>query len=323
MEIPHSLPPRDPLGQALHLLRMEGMFYCHSELTAPWAVEMPVMPGFAMFHVVVQGVGRVETPQGASCVLGPGGFALVPRGEGHVICDAPGQRAARLFDLEREELTERYERLSYGGDGAPTTMICGALSFQHPMARRMLESMPSLLHVDTWEGPEAGWVDSALAMMEHEARTQRPGGDALLTRLADIFVIQALRRWLDHDPRARTGWLGACQDPQVGVALARIHEAPEQDWTVATLAREASMSRSAFAERFRERVGATPSKYLTRWRMELAWERLRATPEVTIAEVADALGYRSEAAFGRAFKRCLGVSPGQARRATEVAPTAL
>ncbi len=193
-------------------------------------------------------------------------------------------------------------------------MICGALRFEHPMARRLLESIPSLIHVSSWGATETSWVESALAMMEHEARSLRPGGDAVLTRLADIFVIQALRRWLEADPEAKVGWLGAMQDPQVGAALSRIHEAPERGWTVASLAREVSMSRSAFAARFRERVGESPGRYLTRWRMELAWGRLREESDVTIAQVADALGYRSEAAFGRAFKRCMGISPGQVRR---------
>jgi AraC-like DNA-binding protein len=149
--------------------------------------------------------------------------------------------------------------------------------------------------------------------MAAEARELWPGGEAVLTRLGDILVIQALRSWLETDPGARSGWLGALQDRQIGPAIALIHEQPARTWTVATLADELAMSRSAFAARFTELVGEPVTAYVTRRRMQLAVGALR-DEGATVAELANRLGYRSEAAFSRAFKRVVGTAPATLRR---------
>jgi AraC-like DNA-binding protein len=140
----------------------------------------------------------------------------------------------------------------------------------------------------------------------------QPGGETVITRLADILVIQAIRSWIAHDPAARTGWLGALQDAQIGRAIALIHRDRARAWTVASLAAEAAMSRSAFAARFTELVGQPAMHYVARWRMHTALTWLKEG-DVKLGEVASRLGYQSEAAFSRAFKRVMGVSPGAAR----------
>jgi AraC-like DNA-binding protein len=159
-----------------------------------------------------------------------------------------------------------------------------------------------------------------IELLGAEARELRPGGEAVITRLADILVIQALRTWMERDPAARTGWLGALRDESIGRALSRVHRDPAHPWTVASLARVAAMSRSAFAARFTELVGEPAMQYVTRWRMNLARARL-AEADAPLGQLAAQLGYRSEAAFGRAFKRFVGVSPGAARRAAHRAPS--
>jgi AraC-like DNA-binding protein len=146
-----------------------------------------------------------------------------------------------------------------------------------------------------------------------EARELRPGGEAVITRLGDILVIQAIRSWIETDPAARTGWLGALQDPQIGHAISLIHREPARDWTVASLADELAMSRSAVAARFTELVGEHAMQYVTRWRMQVAVSSLREEG-ATVAQLASRLGYRSEAAFARAFKRVIGLPPGAMRR---------
>lgn len=153
-----------------------------------------------------------------------------------------------------------------------------------------------------------------------EARELRPGGETVITRLADILVIQAIRSWIERDPAAQTGWLGALQDRQIGRAIAAIHREPARPWTVSTLAAEVGMSRSAFAARFTQLVGEPVMHYLARWRMHVAMNWLREET-FGVGEMASRLGYRSEAAFSRAFKRFIGVSPGAARRG-EVAAVA-
>jgi AraC-like DNA-binding protein len=152
-------------------------------------------------------------------------------------------------------------------------------------------------------------MQSTLSLMAAEAKELRPGSEAVITRLGDILVIQAIRTWIELDAAAQTGWLGALKDRQIGHAISLIHRDPAQNWTVASLADEVAMSRSAFAGRFTELVGEPAMQYVARWRMQLAVSMLE-DERVTVGELSDRLGYRSEAAFSRAFKRIIGISPG-------------
>ena len=306
----------DPLGEALHLLRMNGAFYCRSELTAPWGMTVPPMRDYLWFHVITSGRGWLEAGESDTKSLQPGELALVPHGAGHRLRSEPGARVPSVLDLEREQLSDRYEILRHGGGGAPTTLICGAVRFAHPAARNLVEILPAIIHVEGSSSPQADWLVSSLRLMAAEAREPRPGGEAVITRLGDILVIQAIRSWIETDPAAQTGWLGALQDPQIGRAISLIHRDPARDWTVASLAGELAMSRSAFAARFTELVDEPAMQYLTRWRMHLAVTVLKEDG-ATVAELASGLGYRSEAAFARAFKRVIGVSPGAVKRSPE------
>ena len=307
----------DPLGEALHFLHMDGVFYCRCEFTAPWGLELPPIPDTLMFHVVTSGACLIEV-KGERRTLQPGDFALVPHGRGHFLLGEPGAPAAWLWDVPRELQSDRYELLRHGGGGEPTGVICGSVRFDHPAARQLADLLPPLIIVNAWSSPEREWLQSTLRFMAAEAREMRPGGEAVITRLSDILVIQAIRSWLAEDPASRTGWLGALQDRQIGPAISAIHREPERQWTVASLATEAAMSRSAFAARFTELVGETVMHYVARWRMNVALTWLKED-DAPVAEMASRLGYQSEAAFSRAFKRFIGVSPGAARRADAAA----
>lgn len=311
---PGAWTPDDPLGEALHFLRMDGVRCTRCELTAPWAVDLPAMPDCVTFHVVTSGSCWVYTDGAAPMRLQPGEMALVPHGEGHGIADAPGSPAKDLIDLPREAFGPRYEILRHGGGGEETRLVCGAARFDHPAARELVRLLPRLVRVQAWSSPQAEWMQSTLRLMTSESAGRRPGGETVVTRLADILVIQAIRSWIAENPSARTGWLGALRDERIGPALLAIQRHPARDWTVAALAREVTMSRSAFAARFRELVGEGPMQHVTRWRMHVATTWLREGG-ATLAEMASRLGYRSEAAFSRAFKRIVGASPGAVRRA--------
>jgi AraC-like DNA-binding protein len=305
--------PADPLGEALHFLRMNGAFYCRSELTEPWGLTMMPMPGYVWFHVVTSGRVWLEADEADATLLQPGDLGLVPHGEGHVLRSEPGAPAPGILDLEREEVSDRYEILRHGGGGAHTMLVCGAVRFDHPAACNLVEILPPILHVEASSSPQLDWMQSTLRLMAAEAKQLRPGGEAVITRLGDILVIQAIRSWIETDPAAQTGWLGALQDRQIGRALSLIHRDPSRAWTVASLADELAMSRSAFAARFTELVKEPAMQYVTRWRMQVAVNSLRHEG-ATVAELASRLGYRSEAAFARAFKRVIGVPPGAVRR---------
>lgn len=313
--------PVDPVGEALHPLRMTGIFYCRTEVAAPWALRMPAFPDCLSFHVVTTGGCWLDVDGDGvePRYLRAGDLALVPHGRGHLLFSQPGAGpAARVDQLPQQMVSEHYSILRYGGNGAPSTLLCGVVSFHDPAAQQLVTLLPPVIHVDGAGGPGDAWLSSILQLMAAELAQLRPGGEAVTTRLADILVIQAVRHWMEQDPAARTGWLGALRDPQIGRAIAAVHRRPGHPWTVTTLAREATMSRSAFAARFTELVGEPVMQYVTRWRMHVALARLKQG-RTTVRELAAQFGYTSEAAFSRAFKRIIGVSPGAAATATPLA----
>jgi AraC-like DNA-binding protein len=300
---------------------MSGTLYCRSELSAPWALKLPVEEDCLSFHVVTSGECWLEVEGDDPIYLRPGDLALVPHSEGHCISSELNVPALSLEEFNFEMVSERYCILSYGGGGPTTRLICGEVRFDHPAARRLLELLPRVIHVEAASSPQMDWMQSTLRLMAAEAMELRPGGETVITRLADILVIQAIRSWIQDDPTAQTGWLGALQDNQMGRAITLIHRNPENPWTVASLASEVAMSRSAFAARFTELVGEPAMHYVARWRMHLALSWLNEARlnenRVTLAELASRLGYQSEAAFSRAFKRFNGMSPGAARQHRE------
>jgi AraC-like DNA-binding protein len=302
----------DPLGEALHLLRMSGTFYCRSELSAPWALGMPAVQGCLSFHVVVSGRCLIEVGD-ESVLLHPGDLALVPHGEGHKLSSEHGVEAPRIDELRHEHVSDRYAILRHGGGGAPTSLVCGAVRFDHPAAHHLVKVLPRVIYVESSASPEMDWMQSTLRFMAAEAKAMRPGGETVITRLADVLVIQAIRSWIERDPAAQTGWLGALQDAQIGRAISLIHREPARAWSVQALANEVAMSRSAFAARFTALVGEPVMHYVARWRMHVAVTWLKEE-DAGIADLAGRLGYQSEAAFSRAFKRFMGISPGSVRR---------
>lgn len=314
---PQLPPASDPLGETLHLLRLTGTLYCRSELTAPWGVVMPPFEGSMMFHIVTAGRCWLEVEGTEPRELRRGSLALVPHGQGHTIRSSPEVETEPLFDLPVEQVSDRYEILRHGGGGELTHMTCGVVRFDHVAAEHLVDLLPKVLQVETWDLDEGSWLQSTLRFISREARVLRPGGETVITRLADILVIQMIRSWIDSAPEAEEGWLGALRDRQVGRALAAMHRQPANEWSVESLAREVGMSRSAFSARFTQLVGEPVMRYLTRWRMRLARTHLREKSE-SLATLAHQVGYQSEAAFCRAFKREFGVPPGSLRAAVVV-----
>ena len=299
------------------MLRMSGTFYVRSELSAPWGLTLPPEPHSLWCHVVNVGGAWLEVDGTEPRFLRPGDFALVPHGEGHRIRSDSDAPAPRVDTLPHDYVSDRYAVLRHGGGGTAAGIVCGTVRFGHPAARTLVELLPRTIVVETSSGPapmpEADWMHATLRLIAAEASALRPGGEAVVTRLSDILVIQAIRAWLVREPEGQVGWLGALRDPRVGQAMSLVHRDPAQPWSVASLAKAAAMSRSAFAARFTELVGEPVMRYVTRWRMQAALDWLQHE-DVPVAELASRLGYESEAAFSRAFKRTVGMSPGAVRR---------
>ena len=302
----------DPLGETLYQLRLNGSLYGLSALSAPWGMSMPVLPGKMMFHIVTEGECWLQVGDSEPLLLRQGSLALIPHGRGHLLADKMSSEIKPFFDLPVRKVTERFEILEYGGGGTKTKLTCCVMSFDHVAGQQLIAQLPEVLHIDSWDSDIDSWLKQTLQFIAREAREQKPGGQTIMTNLADILVIQAIRTWIDTAQEANSGWLAALRDKQIGCALAAIHRQPEKRWTIETLAKEVGLSRSGFSAKFSALVGEPVMQYLTRWRMLLARSWLKEG-SITWVELSEKLGYQSEAAFSRAFKRTLGVPPAAVR----------
>lgn len=309
-----EIPPNgDPLSETLHMLQLTGTLYCRAELTAPWGIGLPAFESCMMFHVVTEGECWLQVDDDEPVLLRQGSLALIPHGTGHVVRSGNDVEATTLFDLPVEQVSSRYEIMRHGGGGGFCHVTCGIVRFDHVAAQHLVSLLPKVVHIDTMNQDEGSWLQSTLRFISREAREMRPGSETMITRLADILVVQAIRSWIESAPRSDQGWLAALRDDRIGNALAAIHRSPELPWTVASLASEVGMSRSGFSARFSEMVGLPAMRYLANWRMATARTRLRDSDD-SIATIAHGLGYQSEASFCRAFKREFEVSPGKMRQ---------
>lgn len=305
--IPEALAGQ-AVAEALRHITISGVFYCPSYLRGRWGGTVPPMPGVVWFHAVTS--GRCELVVGGDRrQLEAGDLALVPHGTGHLIEAGEPSEHPLIPDLPHEEMSDTYAVLRYGQDGPLTELVCGGLRLEHPNARRLLDALPPVVNVRTVRRTVLG---ATLDLLAEEVSGHAVGSEAVISRLSDILVIQAIREWMTGAEATDSPWLTAMGDPQVGPALAALHAAPAEPWTVGSLASRASMSRSAFAARFRELLGQPVMGYLTELRMQLAVDLLHRGDR-TVAEIANAVGYESGASFSRVFKRQLGTSPRQLR----------
>jgi AraC-like DNA-binding protein len=314
-----AVPSRwlEPAAQVLHELRLSQSQYCRTEMTAPWGLSIP-SASESMFHYVAEGEAYLRGAANEPVRLVAGDFVLLPHGHGHALASTPKGRAVSMDSFAREQIGRSAHSIRGGGGGMRALIICGSVAFEDHGTHPLLRLLPQLLHLRGVRPKPL--LRTMLEAMGAEARSAKLGATTIMTRIADVLVIYAVRAWFDDHERCDAGWLGALRDPAVGGALALMHGRPEEPWTVASLAAEVGMSRSSFAERFTSLTGVPPLLYLTRFRMHLSLRWLRED-KTSIGAVAERLGYESEPAFSRAFKRHIGVSPGQARRGRR--PTAM
>jgi len=309
----------DVLTDVLDSLRMRSNVFGRIELSAPWGLHVDFgVQGHPSFYVVSRGTCWLELDGGAEPIpLAGGDFVLLPKGRPNVLRDRPGSPTIALQELLAGCSATPGEGgvspvLRHGGGGTPTTLVSGCFAFESEAGTPLIDALPTLIHIKGNEGSPVRWLESTLQFLAAEAASAGPGAETIRNRLADILFVQAVRAHIATAGPGSAGWLRALGDEQIGGALRLIHERPAHPWTVESLADGVAMSRSAFADRFRDLVGVPLHSYVTRWRMHKASGLLRRG-DATIAAVARVVGYENESSFGKVFKRYTGQAPGEFR----------
>lgn len=305
----------DALTEALSGVRLRSTIHCPSEFSGSWGLRV-ANKGGAAFYIVLHGYGWLEVEGLSPALLEAGDFVILPQDTPHTLKDAPESAAQPLFHL-----LEQYPRgedgiWRFGGGGKTTVAIGGCFYFEEAQTSPLLRALPPLIHIRGEQGKAVDWLEPTLQFIASEAQSGRFGAEAVITRLSEVLFVQAVRAYVCQMPEGEGNWLRAMSDPQIGQALTLIHQQPERDWKVETLAAEVAMSRSAFAARFTQIVGEPTLHYVTRWRIHKAARLLRQS-RVSVAEVACLVGYQSEAAFSRVFKQWTGTAPAAFRRGGE------
>ncbi|MBT8433961.1 MAG: AraC family transcriptional regulator, partial [Gammaproteobacteria bacterium] len=258
----------DPLGEVLQLLQLSGVLYCNAELTDPWGIEVPELTGVMNVEVVTSGHCWLEIEGEAPAYMPEGSLVLIPRGRRHKLRGNPGDKTTWLEDIPIERVGDRFENMHFGGGGRLTRVTYYGVRFDPYLADRLIRLLPETLHLRTHMDDDS-WLHNTIRFIAQEARQRLPGSETMITRLADILVIQAIRTWIESVRDDDHGWIAALHDRQIGKAMSLMHRQPERDWRVDSLAREVGMSRSGFSARFTALVGESVLQYLTGLRMQL------------------------------------------------------
>ncbi len=306
-------PRRDELSDVLQAVRFRRAIFCRSELTAPWGFSV-LGRDFATFHLVTRGKCCLDVDGvDGRLWLSAGDLVILPLGNAHVVRDSPSSTATRLEELIAEGSTKARGTVRSGGGGKPSTLVCGGFHFDDRRTNPVLAGLPPVIHLRGRPRGVETWLRMTLTFLKEEADSGLPGGDSVVTRLADILFIEAVRTYVSAPEAKKLKLAVSLRDPRIARALVAIHREPEAGWDLGTLAKHVGMSRTAFALRFRELVGEAPYSYVTRCRMNKAVNLLLSS-NATIAQIAQRVGYGSEVGFGRAFKRYVGTSPAAHRR---------
>jgi AraC-like DNA-binding protein len=295
----------------LNTLELKGWLSSRRELTPPWRYDFAASKD-SMFHFLSFGGAYLHVEGEAEPIrVEDGDVVLFPTGHPHSLYDDPRSPLTRLVHLDYNP--QRGHHLVYGeGEGPKPLMFCGAFHFEYPHDFPLLHRLPKLIHIPgTQVRMDQGFAD-LVRFITRESTSQQPGAQVMLRRLTELLFIQIIRLWIDQQVEASVEWVGALRDQPISAALGLIHQSPERTWTVQDLADAAALSRSAFSARFTELVGEPPMTYLTRWRMLRATRLLKN--EVRMETIAEQLGYQSEVAFRKAFKREVGIPPAQYRK---------
>ena len=316
----------DALSDVLRVAHLTGGVFLNAEFFAPWCVAARVSPEHCtpalgpashliLYHYVVDGDVhiRVAGEDGEGLVVRAGEMVLLPRNDLHLIGSDLSQPPVAGSDIIHPPKNGGLFSIHHGGTGERTRMVCGFLGCASAEGNPVLSTLPPLLKFNVEQGGAGEWIRSTFHYAAGEVSAGRPGSETVLAKLSELLFVEAVRRYAEALPEGQTGWLAGLRDPHVARALALLHRDITRRWTVDDLGREVGLSRSALADRFIQLIGMPPMHYLAKWRMQVATQKLRHT-SASLSQVAENVGYDSEAAFSRAFKKAFGTAPATWRR---------
>lgn len=321
----------DALSELLRAVRLSGAMFYRAECGAPWSVRSPPSKKLSEyvatpsnhvieFHLIVEGRGTVRVKD-ETRTFEAGDIVMIPQGDAHVMSNGTASQTVDGEPMLPALLRGEIQSSRIGGHGEETRFLCGFLATDARLIQPVLASLPHIVVVNIRSDPSGAWLENMIRHAVEQASRGTPGNDVVLARLAEVLFAEVLRLHLLRLPPGRSGWLAGAADPPVGRALAALHQRPSQPWTLDDLAKEVGMSRSALTERFSKYLGQGPMAYLTDWRLELAADALRTSTR-SVLQIAEEVGYESEAAFNRAFKRRFAEPPGRYRRSARMGPVA-
>jgi AraC-like DNA-binding protein len=314
----------DAFSEILGGVALKGALFFSAEFSAPWGFSTPpsrylapvVAPKalhIVVYHFLIEGSGFVRLKDGFNLGLEAGDVIVLPHGDAHWLCSEEGVQDKETTAIVAKLQSRDLRTMQAGGGGAVTRFVCGYMACDPLLCRPLLQGLPPAFKVNLRADRSGQWLENSILHLVEEAASGHAGSEAMLAKLSEALFVDTLRRHIAGLPEQETGWLAGVRDPLVGKTLTIIHGKPQHRWTIAELAKEVGLSRSALVERFTRYLSEPPIAYLMRWRLQLAARALAATSR-GVAEIASDVGYESEAAFNRAFKREFGLPPARYRR---------
>ncbi len=313
----------DVLSEVLKVVKLQGALFYNAEFSSPWSVYAASSSGLAgffatstehviVYHLLTEGRASARLKDGDRVSLQAGDIVMIPHGDAHIVENGFTTKTVDNSAELRAVLDQGLKLWRLGGGGEVTKFVCGYMACEPRLSQVFLSGLPPILKVSIRNDASGRWLENSIRFSVDHADASRAGGEAVLAKLSEVLFVETLRVYIAHLPLEQTGWLAGARDVDVGKTLALMHRNPAHPWTIAALAQEAGVSRSVLAERFRHYLNEPPMAYLTRWRLQLGAQMLAST-SYSVAQIAAEVGYESEAAFNRAFKREFTVPPGRFR----------
>lgn len=320
----------DVLSEVLRAVRLEGALFFNAEFSAPWCLSEPrsttIVPHLApeaghliLYHYLTEGRAYARLADGRREELTAGDIVIFPHGDAHVLGNGSPEKPVDAVQTFAKNLTQGLKLARFGGGGEVTRFVCGFMACEPRLSEVFLAGLPKMLKVHVANEPSGQWLEHSIRFSVDEVGGSNAGSGLVLAKLSEVLFVETLRRYINALPPDQIGWLAGARDPVIGRALALLHKEPAHPWTISDLARRIGLSRTRLAERFRHFLGESPMAYLAQWRLKVGAEILQST-EDSVAQVAAAVGYGSEAAFNRAFKREFDYPPAQFRRKRKAPP---